>query len=183
MQFGARALRTTIVCLPLIIAGCGYGSGPAVERGEGYAFSSSTPADACNGPGRTLADEYGRVDKSERAEDSTAGDVRDWQENRFGPDGPHPTSQFRSKPDNARVVICIYYGEFNTPTGPRPMIPNPDGKTYREGAEKPKHTELRVTVDESGHAELDSAGYVGRMAPETPADFKRDGPARPAGRP
>jgi hypothetical protein len=61
------------------------------------------------------------------------------------------------------ATVCLYRGEFHTPTGP------PD----EDGSAKANHNLLRLIVLDDGMAIFDSAGYEGQMKPETPGDWRR----------
>ena len=95
-----------------------------------------------------------------RAESSTAQEVAAWQENRYS--GIELVSPLRSAAPASTVVVCIFRGDFKTPTGP-PRV---------EGVPNPNHELLRVLVLASGGYAIDSAGYEGGLKPETPNDWR-----------
>jgi hypothetical protein len=107
--------------------------------------------------------EYGQVDELVRAETSSVQDVALWQEMRHAPDIEGIVSPLRSMQSSAVVTVCLFSGTFVTPVGP----PAPDGSV------PPPHDRLRLLVSADGSVRLDAAGYRGRLAPETPSDWKR----------
>jgi hypothetical protein len=97
-----------------------------------------------------------------RAEWSAAGEVADWQERRYESIGIVRESSTRAVLPTSPVLICIFRGEFKTPTGPV----GPDGLP------NPQHTLLRVLIFGDSEFVVDSAGYDGELKPETPADWQ-----------
>jgi hypothetical protein len=127
--------------------------------------SSATVGDAisiarCKGA-LAQAAEYGSIDGIARGETSTAALAADWQEMRFAPDLLLTESPIRRESPTSTVTVCLFRGEFGTPTGP----PKTDGSA------KPLHNIIRLLVFTDGEVSLDSAGYEGQMAPETPSDW------------
>jgi hypothetical protein len=119
--------------------------------------SDAAAVDACNSS--AAAKDYS-VTGVYRAESSTAEEVAAWQENRY--EGIALVSPFRSAAPRSTVVVCIFRGDFRTPTGP-PLV---------EGVPNPNHELLRVLVSASGDYLIDSAGYEGALRPETPSDWR-----------
>lgn len=69
-------------------------------------------------------------------------------------------SPMRAVPSDVEVTVCIYRGAFVAPAGP----PGPDGNSEPRNA-------MRLLVMDDGSVVLDSFGYAGRMAPDTPRDL------------
>lgn len=114
----------------------------------------------------SAASEYGPITDIARAERDTSQIVAHWQERRHAEAISGLVSPLRTLPPTSEVTICLYRGEFVTPTGP----PNPDGSPKRP------HNLLRLLVLDDGSLMFDSAGYEGRMGPEVPSDFERGTP-------
>ena len=108
-----------------------------------------------------IAAGYGNITRVIRAETNRAGAVADWQELRHAPAITGIVSPLRAEEASAQVTVCLYLGSFATPVGP----PKADGSA------RPSHDVLRLLVLDDGRWLLDSAGYQGRMTPETPTDW------------
>ncbi|MFN8082308.1 MAG: hypothetical protein U0Q19_22335 [Kineosporiaceae bacterium] len=112
--------------------------------------------------------DYGTIDNVEVAAASNVHAAIAWQEARLRSQGVQAEAPLRGKPeaiglnralaDSERLYVCVFHGEFRTPTGP----PNPDGSA------KPPHNLLRVLVTEDRQVVVDSAGYRGTMDVTTP---------------
>jgi hypothetical protein len=61
------------------------------------------------------------------------------------------------------VMVCLFSGSFVTPTGG----PGLDGQTQRQ------HDVLTLLVSADGEITFESAGYDGRIAHKTPAEWRR----------
>jgi hypothetical protein len=105
-----------------------------------------------------IASGYGTITAVLRGETSTAAAVVQWQEHR-GRLGI--VSPFRSLAARTTVTVCLLTGEFVTPVGPPDLT----------GRQKTPHNVIRLLVLSSNEILLDSAGYRGGMAPETPTDL------------
>jgi hypothetical protein len=101
---------------------------------------------------------YGRIDGVTRSEMADVAAIARWQETRL--EDLNWTSPLRDISPTRKWAVCLYRGLFVTPTGPAP-----------DGSPMPPHDMLRVLVTETGEVILESAGYVGHMSPETPADL------------
>jgi len=110
---------------------------------------------------RNEASGYGRIDSVARAETATAETVAAWQESRV-PGLIGWESPVRSVTAARQWTVCLYHGQFVTPTTPS-----------ADGSVAPPHDAIRLLVAESGEVILDFAGYDGRMGPETPGDWLR----------
>ncbi len=106
-----------------------------------------------------IASGYGQIDEIVRAESTEITTIAAWQEARVA-SLIEWESPLRSFPPSGRRTVCLYRGQFVTPTGPSV-----------DGTPNPPHNNLRVVVSETGEVTLDSAGYAGRMDPETPQDW------------
>lgn len=104
--------------------------------------------------------EYGEVSGLARAESTTTQAVADWQEQRYEPDVSGLVSPLRGVPLGP-AIVCLYRGQFVTPTAP-----------MADGSRAAPHNVLRVLVV-GRQILLDSAGYEGRMDPETPGLWDR----------
>jgi hypothetical protein len=112
----------------------------------------------CNEHAEAAAD-YGEISSLARAETSSVEKVVAWQEQRHSPEVRGVVSPLRGQPDG-EATICMYRGSFVTPTAP-----------LAEGGRAPAHDMLRLII-RNGEVIFDSAGYEGRMAPDTPSDFE-----------
>lgn len=131
---------------------------------------SAEAIDACDRVSDRVA-EYGTGIALYRAEATTVQAVVAWQEQRYEnlKDAPAVAglrSPIRNAPAAGTVTVCLYSGTFVTPVGP----PN------EQGVPKPRHNLLRLLVFPNGEIVLDSAGYAGRMQPETPGDWSSGQP-------
>jgi hypothetical protein len=104
----------------------------------------------------SAAAEYGEITSIARAEASTVSDVIAWQEHRHEPEIAGIRSPLRDK-SSGDATICMYRGSFVTPTAPLP-----------DGGRAEAHNVLRLIIVD-GEVIFDSAGYEGRMQPETPS--------------
>ncbi len=104
----------------------------------------------------SAAEEYGAITSVARAETSTVSDVIDWQEHRHEPEILDVQSSLRGR-SNGDATVCIYRGQFVTPTAPQ-----------ANGGRAQAHNMLRLIIV-NGEAIFDSAGYEGRMGPDTPS--------------
>jgi hypothetical protein len=108
-----------------------------------------------------FAEAYGNVATISGAFESTVGGMADYQEDRFGADGPKAVSQpISSRPRDERVTLCYYDGTFNLAKGPPPGA---DGEVV-----KWEYVRLSVLVFEDGSADLDSAQISSATAPTGP---------------
>jgi hypothetical protein len=100
------------------------------------------------------ASEYGSSVEFFRAQQSTAGAVARWQEERHAPEVTGLVSPLRGRDPGESVTICLFSGSFVTP--------HPPGL--------PDHDMLRLLVLADGSVVLDSAGYRGVIDREAPAE-------------
>ena len=105
-----------------------------------------------------IASGFGTITSLLRAETSTAAAVAYWQEHRGRL--AVAVSPFQKLSPQTRVTVCLLSGEFAAPVGPPGLI----------GGAKPPSL-LRVLVWGNHEIVLDSAGYQGELAPETPSDL------------
>ncbi len=104
-----------------------------------------------------VASEYGTITGVLRGETSSAGAVANWQESRAR---RGPISSFRALSAATPVTVCIFSGQFATPTGP--LAPDGSPKTIPNA--------LRLLVYGNDKVVFDSAGNASGMSPETPSD-------------
>lgn len=109
------------------------------------------------------ASEYGAIYGVIRGETTTIDAIVRWQEQRHPISGIH--SRLRNLSGTAAAVVCLYSGRFVTP------VP----QTTTGDEETPPHDVLRVILLPDGSIRLDSAGYRGRMTPETPGEMEAQG--------
>jgi hypothetical protein len=107
----------------------------------------------------SAAAEYGAVTSIALAEISRVSDVVAWQEHRHEPEISGVVSPLRGRSDGD-ATVCMYRGQFVTPTAPRP-----------DGGRADSHNILRLVIVDD-ETVFDSAGYEGRMAPDTPSAAK-----------
>lgn len=107
----------------------------------------------------TAAAEYGAITSVARAETSRVSDVIAWQEHRHEPEISGVLSPLRGRSDGD-ATVCMYRGQFVTPTAPLP-----------DGGRAEAHNILRLVIVD-GDAVFDSAGYEGRMGPDTPSSAR-----------
>ena len=122
------------------------------------ASSQSVAEDVCLSA-QADASGYGRIDSVVRAETADADAIASWQEARLGALIKW-VSPLRSIAPREAWTVCLYRGQFVTPTAPS-----------KDGFPALPHDTLRVLVADDGEVLLDSAGYAGRMDPETPHDW------------
>lgn len=137
-------LAAFAVAMPLVVAGQDPAGAAQV------ACQGATPA----------AEVYGPIDHVIRAEASDVQKVVAWQEGRWA-EIVQLISPLRGLPPTTPVTVCLYRGDFVAPAGP----PGPDGTS------PPPRNALRLLVLEDGSVTLDSFGWDGGMAPETPSDW------------
>ena len=102
------------------------------------------------------AEGYGTITSIARAETSKVSDVVAWQEHRHEPEVAGVQSPLRDRSDG-EATVCMYRGQFVTPTAPQ-----------ADGGRAQAHNVLRLIIVD-GEAIFDSAGYEGRMGPDTPS--------------
>lgn len=106
-----------------------------------------------------VSDQFGPIDAIERAESDDVATIVAWQEAKIATMLTW-TSPLREIDQASVWTVCLYHGQFSTPTTPS-----------LDGTPTPPHDTIRVLVSGAGQITLDSAGYAGRMAPETPRDW------------
>lgn len=80
--------------------------------------------------------------------DTTAGKIAEWQESRYGRDGPRPVkSQWREHPADEPVAMCYFDGEVVGPPS------HPDA---------PPYDRILVELDSAGRFVFDTAGFQDR---------------------
>jgi hypothetical protein len=112
------------------------------------------------------AREYG-AEEVVMAEQSTAAEVADWQENRHAPEVTWRDTPFRSAPPDQVVTVCLFSGSFVTPTGG----PGLDGRT------PPQHDVLTLLVADDGEIAvyMDGSKYPLMTAADDTFDSGRGG--------
>lgn len=123
------------------------------------ATASASPFDVCQRVAVGPAAGYGPIASIRRAETDTVGSIAQWQEEELLPDIIF-RSPLRDVDQGLKWTVCVYSGRFSTPTAPD-----------ADGSPPPPHDTLRVLVTNTGELILDSAGYAGKMDPETPQDM------------
>lgn len=134
--------------------------GPAPVSGEDGVAAAMSAMEVCEEVPAT-AEEYGSISGIWRAEESTAGDVADWQEGRHA-DIAGLVSGLREAALSSAVTVCVFRGEFVTPTGGPGL----------DGLPKPAHNVLTLLVLADGEVVLDSAGYEDLITNVTPSEWR-----------
>lgn len=104
------------------------------------------------------AEEHGTISSLSAAESADLDAIATWQEARLA--ALEWRSPLRDLDPSRRWTVCLYRGEFVTPTG-----------VTEDGKAMPPHNMLRVLIAEDGTVILESAGYEGHMGPTTPRDL------------
>jgi len=102
------------------------------------------------------AAEYGAIASVALAETSPLSEIVAWQEQRHEPEIKGVVSPLRGR-SNGDATVCMYRGKFVTPTAPS-----------ADGSRAEAHDVLRLIIV-GDEALFDSAGYEGRMGPDTPS--------------
>lgn len=156
MRFGVRLLSRVLVIAAVIVGVVSFGAQGIT--GTGSSARGDTAALGTCQAIMSVASQYGTITSIIRAETSTASSVAAWQENRARRGMP---SQLRQITGSTRLTVCMFSGEFSTPSGP----PAADG-TLRAAPDT-----LRLLVYGSGTVVFDSAGPRAAMTPEMPSDM------------
>lgn len=130
---------------------------PLVVAGQDRAGAAQATCDSAI----PTAEAYGPIAHVIRAEASNVQEVVAWQEGRFA-EIVQLVSPLRGVPATTAVTICLYRGDFVAPAGP----PEPKGEA------PPPRNALRLLLLADGSVFLDSFGWDGQMAPETPSDWR-----------
>jgi len=147
-NWGRRSLRSILVILVLAASAIVVASTSLAE------LTDQARGDATCRSVLDKASEYGSSVEFFRAQQSTAGAVARWQEERHAPEVTGLVSPLRGRDPAEPVTICLFSGSFVTP--------HPPGL--------PDHDMLRLLVLADGSVVLDSAGYRGVIDREAPAE-------------
>jgi hypothetical protein len=146
-----------------VIVGITEARSPASSDTSSTPLGDTAGIDACTAIADQAAD-YGSVSGLVRGETDTGGQVAEWQEQRNMPEISGIVSPLRSAGLlNARVSVCVFRGDFVTPTGPGAA----------DGSVPPPHDTITFIVGPGGNVELDSSGYLNRGGADTPSQWRQ----------
>ena len=114
---------------------------------------------ACQANLQAATQLFGRADALSAAFAVPAATLVNWQENRGGLNGPHPTSRWRSLVPTQVLYVCCYDGIFPPSAGP----PRPNAQV------KPPYDRIDVILDPSGGITVDRAGHKANLPITDPA--------------
>lgn len=152
----ARAIRRSaafcvaVVALAVVFVGIAASASAAPS-------GATTPSDCQRDI--PVASQWGPITAVVGGERTTVARVVAWQEGRY-PD-IHVPSPLRGLSSQLMVTICLFQGEFDMPVAP----PLPGATPL------PVPNVIRLIFFDDGTVDFDSAGPLGHMQPDTPADL------------
>lgn len=149
-----RRAKQVASCVLFVILSAGCGEARVDLATEKVASSDESDEmeqraeNSCETVGKERALRMGTVEGISNAHPAKMGDFVNWEESRFGPDGPQPGSPYGDREPDSFVALCYYDGEFSgIPKGP------PDEMS------RGPYKRVAIAVVEDNETRLLSAGY------------------------